>query len=304
MSSTHLGDTFDIHAGGRDLIFPHHENEIAQSQGAHGEDTFARYWVHNGFINFAGEKMSKSLGNFWTIREILGLYTAETLRYFLMTVQYRHGLNFEVQVLCPACEAELDAAQQEAAHCQACGHQAKGSVRFPGLEEADERVAYIYATLEGVQSLAGDSDPDGEVTEAVGGMLGAFVEALRNDFNTPAALGELSKPLSEINGLLASGKGVAKDLRRRTLARFSRDMKTVAGVLGCFGAEPTEYLAARRDLKAARIGLDRQRVTDLLAARTQAREARDWAEADRLRDVLAGMGVMIKDGPEGTVWSL
>ena len=73
MSSTHLGDSFDIHGGGRDLIFPHHENEIAQSQGAHGEDTFARYWVHNGFINFAGEKMSKSLGNFFTTREITAL---------------------------------------------------------------------------------------------------------------------------------------------------------------------------------------------------------------------------------------
>ena len=309
MSSTHLGDTFDIHGGGRDLIFPHHENEIAQSQGAHGEDTFARYWVHNGFINFAGEKMSKSLGNFWTIREILSLYTGEVLRYFLMTVHYRHGLNFEVQVVCPACEVVLDLAQQEAAKCQACGHEIDAaalerSVRFPGLEEADERVAYVYATLEGARAVAGDSDPAGEVAEAVDGMLDAFVEALRNDFNTPAALGVLSKPLSEVNGLLASGKGVAKDVRRRTLARFGRDLDIVAGVLGCFGAEPAAYLASRRDLKAARIGLDRQRVEDLLAERSRAREAKDWAEADRLREVLADLGVMIKDGPAGTVWSL
>ena len=97
MSTTHLGETFDIHTGGRDLIFPHHENEIAQSRGAQGDGTYARHWVHNGFINFAGEKMSKSLGNYWTIREILKLYTPEALRYFLMTVHYRSGLNFEVE---------------------------------------------------------------------------------------------------------------------------------------------------------------------------------------------------------------
>jgi cysteinyl-tRNA synthetase len=309
MSSTHLGETFDIHGGGRDLIFPHHENEIAQSQGAHGEHSFARYWVHNGFINFGGEKMSKSLGNFWTIRDILELYTGEAVRYFLMTVHYRHGLNFEVEVICPACRAVLDAAQQERARCAACGHQSdvdtlRKSVRFPGLEEADERVAYVYATLEGAHALAGETDPEGEVSASIDGMLAEFVAALRNDFNTPAALGVLSKPLSEVNGLLASGKGVAKDLRKRSLARFGRDMAAVAAVLGCFGQDPSSYLAARRDLKARRIGLDTARVETLLAERTAAREARDWTEADRLRDELAALGVTVKDGPEGSAWTL
>ncbi len=309
MSSTHLGQTFDIHGGGRDLIFPHHENEIAQSQGAHGIDTFAKYWVHNGFINIGGEKMAKSLGNFWTIRDILDLYTGEAVRYFLMTVHYRHGLNFEVEVLCPACRAVMGTAQQNALRCKACGHETdaatlRSSVRFPGLEEGDDRVAYVYATLEGARALAGDTDPEGEVTEAVGGMLDAFVEALRNDINTPAALGVLSKPLSEVNGLLASGKGVAKDVRRRTAARFVRDMATAAGVLGCFGEDPAAYLAARCELKAARIGLDVAKVEDLLAERTAARESKDWAEADRLRDVLADLGVAVKDGPDGSVWTL
>jgi cysteinyl-tRNA synthetase len=284
MSSTHLGDTFDIHTGGRDLIFPHHENEIAQSRGAHGDDTYARYWVHNGFINFAGEKMSKSLGNYWTIREILKLYTPEALRYFLMSVHYRSGLNFEV---------EEDAGGTGA--------------RFPGLEEADERVAYVYATLRGARAqLAGgkQTDPEGEVTPAVAGMLESFLAALRNDFNTPAALGELSKPLHEINGLLASGKGVAKDVRRRTLARFVADMAVVSEVLGCFGQDPGAYLTGRRDLKAARIGLDLGRVAELMAARQAAREARDFAEADRLRDALGELGVAVRDGPEGSTWEL
>ncbi|MEZ4386756.1 MAG: cysteine--tRNA ligase [Candidatus Krumholzibacteriia bacterium] len=291
MSSTHLGDSFDIHAGGRDLIFPHHENEIAQSQGAHGEQTFARYWVHNGFINFAGEKMSKSLGNFWTIREILGLYTPEALRYFLMSVHYRSGLNFEVDL--PPGEADAATLRRQA--------------RFPGLEEADERVAYVYRTLAGVrQALAAGQDvpADGEVTEAVGGMLDAFVAAMRNDFNTPAALGELSKPLNEVNGLLAGGKGTPKDVRRRTLLRFQADLAVVAGILGCFGDDPAAYLAARRDLKAARLGLDLDRVQALIEARATARQARDWAAADRVRDELAALGVTVQDGPDGTVWDL
>jgi cysteinyl-tRNA synthetase len=312
MSSTHLGDTFDIHTGGRDLIFPHHENEIAQSQGAHGEHTFARYWIHNGFINFAGEKMSKSLGNFWTIREILGLYQPEVLRYFLTTVHYRSGLNFEVEVPCPQCGALLDQAQQEAGRCGACGHEAdaatlKRQVRFPGLEEADERVAYVYATLAGAQEVlatGNDVAPEGEVTPAVGGMLEAFVEAMRNDFNTPAALGVLSKPLNEVNALLASGKGTPKDVRRRSLARFVADLGRAGEVLGLFLADPQTYLTERRDRRAARLGLDTARVEELVAARTAARQARDWTEADRLRDELAALGVSVKDGADGSTWTL
>jgi len=312
MSSTHLGETFDIHTGGRDLIFPHHENEIAQSQGAHGEGTFARYWVHNGFINFAGEKMSKSLGNFWTIREILGLYDPEALRYFLMTVHYRSGLNFELEVPCPACGALLDQAAQEAGRCAACGQEAEAAalraqVRFPGLEEADERVAYVYTTLAGVgEALAAGKDvaAAGEVTPAVGGMLAEFTAAMANDFNTPAALGALSKPLNEVNGLLAAGKGVAKDVRRRSLVRFRADLAAVSEVLGLFGADPQAWLRDRRDRKAARLGLDVAHVEDLVARRAAARQARDWAEADRLRDVLAELGVGVKDGPQGSVWTL
>ncbi len=312
MSSTHLGETFDIHTGGRDLIFPHHENEIAQSQGAHGEQTFARYWVHNGFINFAGEKMSKSLGNFWTIREILGLYQPEALRYFLMTVHYRSGLNFEVEVPCPACGALLDQAQQEAGRCGACGHQAaaealRRQVRFPGLEEADDRVAYVYATLQGARQLLATGQEvtaEGEVTEGVAELWPQFTAAMANDFNTPAALGVLSRPLHEVNALLASGKGVAKDVRRRSVQRFLAEMARVTEVLGLFGADPDAYLSTRRDRKAARMGLDIARVEALVARRTAARGARDFAAADRLRDELAALGVGVKDGPDGSVWTL
>ena len=311
MSSTHLGETFDIHTGGRDLVFPHHENEIAQSQGAHGPDTFARFWMHNGFINFAGEKMSKSLGNFFTTREITALYPPETLRYFLLTVHYRSGLNFEVEVGCPGCGVNLPTAEQETGRCAVCGHQAdveelRRRVRFPGLEEADDRLAYIYSTLQQARRFLADAkQPAGAepLTEQVAGMLPAFVEVMRNDFNTGGALGTLSKPLAEVNGLLSSGKGIGKASRYLSLERFVGDLEQIASVLGCFGQEPALWLRRRRDMKAARLGLDVARVEGLLAERVTARSAKDWAAADRIRDELAVLGVGVQDGPEGSLWS-
>ncbi len=311
MSSTHLGDTFDIHCGGRDLIFPHHENEIAQSQGAHGQGTFARYWVHNGFINFDGEKMSKSLGNFFTTRQITELYDPETVRYFLLTVHYRSGLNFELEVPCPSCGALLAKEDQESGKCPACGHESspevlKQRVRFPGLEDADDRLAYIYRTLAGARAfLANAKRPGNEEPplESVSSLVEAFSAHLRNDFNTGGALGELSKPLNEVNGLLASGKGVSKAVRYRTIETIVQAMGEVAAMLGCFGQEPEAWLLRRRDSKAARIGLDVAQVEELLAQRIAARVAKDWAAADRIRDELAKWGVGVQDGPDGSVWS-
>jgi cysteinyl-tRNA synthetase len=308
MSSAHLGDTFDIHTGGRDLIFPHHENEIAQSQGAHGDETFARYWLHNGFINFAGEKMSKSLGNFFTIRDILERHAPEALRYFLLTVQYRTGLNFEVEVFCPGCRAVVARADQDAGRCSACGREGAPEVRFPGLEDADDRVAYVYTTILGAQQAlavgGAPADAAGPVLESLGGVLASFQEAMANDFNTPAALAVLSRPLTDVNGLLAPAKGVDKQMRRNSLARFLADVATVGGVLGLFSSEPAAWLARRRDLKARRLGLDVARVEAILAARAAARAARDFGAADRCRDELAALGVNVQDGPAGTSWTL
>ena len=311
MSAAHLGNSFDIHGGGRDLIFPHHENEIAQSQGAHGDDTYARYWVHNGFINFAGEKMSKSLGNFFTTREITALFPGETVRYFLLTVHYRSGLNFDLEVPCPGCGHALDREAQESGDCPACGAhtdpaELKRQVRFPNLEEADDRLAYIYATLAAARAFLAAAKAPGapeQAPEPVAGMLEAFLEHMRNDFNTGGALGALSKPLSEVNALLASGKGVGKGQRYFTIASFVRQMEEVAEILGCFGQEPEAWLQQRRDLKARRTGLDLDRVEALLQRRQAAREARDWAAADAIRDEMAQLGVKVQDGPTGSTWT-
>jgi cysteinyl-tRNA synthetase len=180
-------------------------------------------------------------------------------------------------------------------------------VRFPGLEDADDRVTYVYTTILGAQqALAGGpaAEADGPVLEGLGGVVDAFREAMANDFNTPAALAVLSQPLADVNGLLASAKGVDKQLRRRSLARFLADFQTIGGVLGLFQGEPAAWLARRRDLKAARLGLDVARVTTLLEERAAARTARDWGQADRCRDDLAALGVCVLDGPAGTTWTL
>ena len=308
MCGTHLGETFDLHCGGRDLIFPHHENEIAQSQGAYGPGTFARYWLHNGFIDFAGEKMSKSLGNFFTTREVLALHDAETVRYFLLTVHYRSGLNFDVRVDCPACGAELDREAQEQGRCPACGAEPgrdalRQRVRFPGLEEADDRLAYVYATLAGARRLLREAGAGAPAAPAgPGALLAAFCEHMRNDFNTGGALGTLSRPLAEVNTLLAATKGVDKAARLQAVAAFVADMGQVAAILGCFGQDPEAWLRARRDRRAAQAGLDLGRVDALLVARREARAAKDWARADAIRDELAALGLTVKDGPEGSAW--
>src|SRR5690606_11994937 len=152
MSERHLGETFDIHGGGKDLIFPHHTNELAQSECRHDGRTFARYWMHNGFVDFAGEKMSKSLGNFFTIREVTQLYHPEALRYFLLTAQYRSPISFDISSRCPLCGAELSPSEQQNLQCASCGaslerEQLRQRVVFPGLEEAEGRVRYIYESL-------------------------------------------------------------------------------------------------------------------------------------------------------------
>jgi cysteinyl-tRNA synthetase len=315
MSCKHLGERFDIHTGGRDLIFPHHENEIAQSCGALGADAFARTWVHNGFVNFAGTKMSKSLGNFFTLREILEAYPAEAVRFFLLAVHYRSGVNFDVEVRCPSCAAVLSEDEQREALCAACGHQStaealRAGIAFPGLEDADERVAYVYDTLERARAFLDTARApegaaaEGPALEPVEALVPRFEAAMRDDLNTAAGIAAMSEALSEVNRVLASGKGIDKPTRWRTVRRFVDGMGTVAAVLGNFGQDPGTYLLARRDARAQRIGLDVAEVERLLEARTAARASKDWAKADEVREALAKLGVKIKDGTDTTTWTL
>jgi len=314
MATHELGISFDVHCGGQDLIFPHHENEIAQSQGCHGPGTYARYWMHNGFVKLAGEKMAKSVGNFFTIREVTALYHPEVLRFFLLGSHYRRGVNFDVEVACIQCKATMPQEDQDRRACSACGRayteeELRAAVRFPGLEEADDRVAYIYETLQAtrefVESTAATDDGT-KVNDAVEDFSARVVEALRDDLNTAAALSELSEPLATVNRLLSSAKGANKTQRKRTIMRFVAAFEPgeIPAMLGVFERDPATYLQERRDLKAARIRLDVAQVEALVTERQQARTDRDWARADALRGTLEAMGVKVRDGAASTSWTL
>ena len=269
MSEKHLGQTFDIHAGGKDLVFPHHENEIAQSQGAHGHGTYARYWMHNGFVNLGGEKMSKSLGNVFNIGDVRKNHDGEAIRAFLLQFHYRSPIALDVE--------ERD-----------------GRAVFPGFEEAERRLDYFYSTLQRLGDFFGGDVPaseEGEVAQGTGDLAHTARTVMDDDFNTCRLIAELGEAAKLANKLLDSGKGTPKDVRRRTLARLYHDLRDIAGgALGLLTRDPCEFLDERRARLAALRGIDTARVEEQIAARTAARQAKNFARSDAIRDELTAPG--------------
>jgi cysteinyl-tRNA synthetase len=270
MSSKYLGRGFDIHGGGEDLIFPHHENEIAQSEGATGEP-FARYWLHNAFLELKGEKMAKSLGNVVSPRELLRRHRGVVLRYALLGAHYRSPLEFSEEVL-----ADAAASYDRLATFATNAHRALGGGDPAGPGPAGDGAAGPY--------------PDSEADP--GGWSGRFRAALDDDLNVPAALAVLFDLVAEANPLIArTERGdaeAAADLRGR-FATFLH----LAGVLGF------TPLADLPDPATIRPLLDL-----LLDLRERARAARDFAAADMVRDRLATLGIRVEDRKGGPRWHL
>jgi cysteinyl-tRNA synthetase len=281
MCLEHLGETFDIHGGGKDLVFPHHENEIAQSQGALGEGTFARYWMHAGHLNLNDEKMSKSLGNVVSVDDIVARHAGESLRLYYLGVHYRSPVNFEV--------AERD-----------------GKPVFPGVEDAERRLDYFYTTLSRLDDFLGvkqDVEP-GAVTPEAEALRGKFVAAMDDDFNAALAVAELGEAAKAANKLLDDAKAAPKDVRRRSLARLRHDLADCGRALGLFLSPPRDFLAARRDRLCKAKGIDAAAVAAKLAERDAARKAKDFARADGIRDELLRQGVEVMDTPRGAEWRI
>ncbi len=194
MSMHYLGDSFDIHGGGKDLIFPHHENEIAQSEGASGQP-FAKYWLHNGFVNVNQEKMSKSLGNFFTIKDILKKYPAEVVRFFLLSSHYRSPIDFSDK----------------------------------HLDEAKSALQRFHNTFRTVSNLAETQIDDTEISKAVERCQRDFEAAMDDDFNSAAAIAVLFDLLKQIN--LSAGQPSPPT---RALKAAVLKIKELGGVLGLF----------------------------------------------------------------------
>lgn len=281
MTMRYLGDTFDIHGGGKDLVFPHHENEIAQSQGATGPGTFSRYWMHNGFVNFNDEKMSKSLGNVFLVSDLTKKYEGETVRFFLIQTHYRSPINFEV--------GEKDARPV-----------------FPGLEEAERRLDYFYSTLLRLEDFLGEQrEASGPVLADAERLIPALQEAMDDDFNTSVAVAELGEAAKLANKLMDDPKSAPKDLRRRSLARLYNDIRGAGtGALGLFGQDPRAFVVRRRSRLAATKGIDEAAIENRLVLRETARKAKDFAHADQLRAELRDLGVEVMDTPRGPDWRI
>jgi cysteinyl-tRNA synthetase len=280
MSQRFLGDTFDIHGGGEDLIFPHHENEIAQSEGATGKP-FAKYWIHNGFIKIDSEKMSKSLGNTLSIKEALTAYHPEVVRFFILQRHYKSYIDFS------------DASMAEAR---------------AGMER-------VYATLKGIKgALGGGADfsgisekdlsgADGEVFRKVAMLPDRFTEAMDDDFNTPMALGCIFDSIRIINGYLSKDPTPTRE-SLFVLNEGRERIREVGKVLGLFLEDPDEYFGKDRDREVRKAGLDVEEIERLIDERKKAREARDWGRADELRDLLASRRIVLKDTPTTTTWKI
>jgi len=264
MSQKFLGDTFDIHGGGKDLIFPHHENEIAQSEGASGKP-LARFWVHNGFVNIDQEKMSKSLGNFLTIRELLEDCHPEVLRFFVVSSHYRSPIDFSTENV---------------------------AVAAAGLERLYQSLDRLQRTAAGVESATSSMD------EKIAAWRKDFIAAMDDDFNSAAACAVLFEVSKEVNRWLDIGDKSQKDMPEAAscIAKFLRE---IGAPLGLLQEDPQTFLQRGGGSDGE---LTADAIEALIVDRATARTERNWAEADRIRDLLDEKGIILKDSADGTQW--
>ena len=265
MACRHLGETIDIHSGGLDLIFPHHENEIAQSEAANGKP-FARYWLHNGFINVNNEKMSKSLGNFFSIRDIVAMYDYEVIRFFMMSAHYRSPINFSDDL--------LEAAKTGLERLYAC----RDNLRF------------LLGKAETHQAAGSNGEVPTGADAPFAAYFDQFVEAMDDDLNTADAISVLFDLVRDVNTQVAEWQkeSLSADAVQGMQAALTLLTK-LAGVLGLLLKEPETSLELE--------------VEDLISQRQTARKEKNWTESDRIRDKLRDMGIELQDTPQGIKWS-
>jgi cysteinyl-tRNA synthetase len=269
MSMDLLGEGFDIHGGGADLAFPHHENEIAQSEAATGR-LFAKYWIHNGFVNISSEKMSKSLGNVLNIRDILKTVHPEALRLFLISSHYRSPLDYS------------ETSIKESA-------------------SALERLYSAMASLEEVIDRGGTSM---ELPDELTDISNRFVEAMDDDFNTPRPLAILFDAARAINRYSAAAS-LSEIPSPDVLTNVKNEIGALSReVLGLLKEEPTHFLENLRKGGVTDLGIGEEEIEGLIVERAEARKTKDFARADDIRKELAAKGILLEDGPKGTTWKV
>lgn len=274
MTEKHLPLPLDIHGGGQDLVFPHHENELAQTEAATRKE-FARYWVHNGFVQINAEKMSKSLGNFTTLRDIYKSHLPEVLRFFLLARHYRSPIDFTPEA----------------------------------MEDAEKNCKRIYETLAALQGELAKPAPKGgnapkELEEEAATLIAQWHEAMADDLNTAAALGHTNGMVHLVNRVL-DDKALRKNAGARlVLEKMQATFTHMGAVLGLFTLPPAEFLLHLRTMKATRLNIDTSKVEALMQERLEARTGKDFARSDAIRDALLALGVAVRDTPEGALWDI
>ncbi|HAM51481.1 MAG TPA: cysteine--tRNA ligase [Nitrospiraceae bacterium] len=272
MSMKHIGESLDIHGGGADLIFPHHENELAQSETYSGKP-FVKYWVHNGFITIDREKMSKSLGNFFTIREILDKFDPEVVRFFLLSTHYRSPIEFSDE----------------------------------SLREAESSLDRYYTTVIRIEDFLREGvekeRPSAEETsleENLAAFMNEFSEAMDDDFNTAQALGHIFELIRETNRFLDSRPSGQK--ARDLLAKTRDVLSQLASILNIFNKRPEEWYDAL--MQSKKIPYTKEEILNKIQQRQIARQRKDWAAADAIRKELEQHRIILEDKKDGTRWKV
>ena len=261
MSTKYLGESFDIHAGGEDLIFPHHENEIAQSEALTGK-IFAKYWLHNGYLNIDDKKMSKSLGNILTIRELSQKYDGSVIRHFLLSAHYRSPLNYSLY--------QMEQSKQ-------------------GMETLNNLIynlKFLYERNEFSKEMTIESK---KLLKTINDMEKKFLQAMDDDFNTPIALSTLYSLAKETNIYLNKEKNKNKEIIERIIQFYEQFGNEILGLIFM------PNLTSQKQVQ-------KKEIEELIKAREIARKNRDWQTADQIRVKLNEMGIIIEDTIEGTRW--
>ena len=270
MAMKHLGETIDIHTGGHDLIFPHHENEIAQSEVATGK-TFARYWLHVAFLQIDGRRMGKSESNFIFVHHAVQQYAPEAICHFLISAQYRHPLDYN-----PTSLTESSSAVRRLNNC------------LDALRP--------YRETNGDPSEALNNAEAACLVQSINGMRHDFESAMDEDFNTAGALGAIFKFVGEVNQFLAATEGVASDERGSVLGQAYKSLVEVCSVLGIYAEEEVA--------SGEHAALTEQLMNLILEVRQNARQRKDWETADKIRDQLEQLNVELQDSRAGTTWKI
>lgn len=264
-----LGQTIDIHGGGRDLLFPHHENEIAQSEALTGKK-FANIWSHCGLIKINGEKMSKSLGNSLTIRDALKKYDYETIKYVMFSKHYG---------------SDVDLSDND-------------------YSLAENHLNYFYTSIKEMNKYIKDNlvkeyDVKDDIADSI---IPKFVENMDEDFNTTASIANLYNIFKYANNIMKTSKDKTKEDIANILRKILKNVHEVYSVLGLFDQNPDEYITKLKNKYLKELNIDEENIKQEIEKRAKAKQNKDFEKADKIRNDLEAKGIILKDSKEGTLW--